>query len=82
MAQNITLLGATYSDVPAVELPKSGGGMAVFTDTSDADAVASNILVGKTAYVGGNLITGTSVMANATVTGTTLYLTDGFPISV
>ena len=32
MAQDITLLGATYSDVPAVDLPKSGGGTARFTD--------------------------------------------------
>lgn len=32
MAQNITLLGATYSDVPSVLLPKAGGGQAKFID--------------------------------------------------
>lgn len=32
MAQNITLLGASYPDVPAVLLPKTGGGMAAFYD--------------------------------------------------
>lgn len=32
MAQNITLLGADYPDVPAVDLPKTGGGTARFVD--------------------------------------------------
>ena len=34
MAQNITLLGAGYTDVPAVVLPKTGGGTAEFYDMS------------------------------------------------
>lgn len=32
MAQSITLLGASYPDVPAVDLPKTGGGTARFHD--------------------------------------------------
>lgn len=32
---NITLLGASYSDVPAVELPKTGGGTATFIDEEE-----------------------------------------------
>lgn len=32
MAQNITLLGASYSDVPAVTLPTTSGGTATFYD--------------------------------------------------
>lgn len=35
MAQDITLLGATYSDVPAVTLPKASGGSATFVDAED-----------------------------------------------
>lgn len=34
MAQDITIMGASYSDVPAVELPKTGGGVATFYDMS------------------------------------------------
>lgn len=35
MAQNITLLGANYSAVPAVQLPKTGGGTATFVDEAE-----------------------------------------------
>ena len=61
MAQNITLLGASYSDVPSILLPKTGGGTAQFDDTTIASnaASASDILAGKLAYVNGSLITGT-----------------------
>lgn len=35
MPQNITLLGASYTDVPAVQLPKTGGGTATFVDEDE-----------------------------------------------
>ena len=60
MAQNITLMGATYNAVPAVQLPKQGGGTAQFDDTTDANATADDIMSGKTAYVNGTKITGTA----------------------
>ena len=59
MAQNISLMGAEYTDVPAVVLPKTGGGTAQFDDTTDANATAEDVLTGKTAYVNGKKIIGT-----------------------
>ena len=59
MSQTISLAGATYSDVPSVQLPKQGGGYASFMDTTDADATAEDILENKTAYVNGVKLTGT-----------------------
>lgn len=47
MAQNITLLGASYSAVPAVTLPKTGGGTARFDDASVTTAVAGDVAQGK-----------------------------------
>lgn len=47
MAQNITLLGASYSDVPGVALPKTGGGTATFFDPSDTTAQAADVAAGK-----------------------------------
>ena len=43
MSQNISLLGATYSAVPAVTLPKQGGGTATFTDVTDTTAEAADV---------------------------------------
>ena len=53
MAQNVVINGVTYSDVPEVDIPKSGGGTAVFYDTSDADAGQGDVLSGKTYYKDG-----------------------------
>ncbi len=35
MAQNITIWGASYTAVPAVDLPKTGGGTARFIDEEE-----------------------------------------------
>ena len=53
MAQNVIINGVTYSDVPEVDIPKSGGGTAPFYDTSDADAGQGDVLSGKTYYKDG-----------------------------
>lgn len=62
MAQNVIINGVTYSNVPEVDIPKSGGGTAKFFDTADATADASEILTGNIAYGANGAITGT--MAN------------------
>ena len=61
MSQNITLLGASYSAVPAVTLPKTGGGTASFTDVTDTTAAASDVASGKYFYTSAGVRTqGTS----------------------
>ena len=61
MAQNITLLGASYSDVPAVLLPKTGGGTARFDDASVTTATASDVASGKVFVASdGTITTGTA----------------------
>ena len=58
MAQNVVINGVTYSDVPEVDIPKSGGGTAKFFDTSGADATSSDVLSGKTAFGSSGSISG------------------------
>jgi hypothetical protein len=53
MAQSVVINGVTYSDVPEVDIPKSGGGTATFYDTADADAGQGDVLSGKTYYKDG-----------------------------
>lgn len=48
--KNISLLGATYSNVPGVTLPVSGGGSATFYEISDTTAAASDVASGKYFY--------------------------------
>lgn len=48
--QSVVINGVVYSDVPQVEIPKSGSGTAVFYDISDTDLVAGEALAGKYFY--------------------------------
>ena len=70
MAQNVIINGVTYSSVPEVDIPKSGGGTAKFYDTASADAAQGDILTGKKAYGASGEITGN--MANNGATGGTI----------
>lgn len=59
MAQNVTIAGASYAGVPSVEIPKTGGGTALFVDTSGDTVAADKLLYGYTAHnAAGELITG------------------------
>ena len=70
MAQNVVINSVTYSNVPEVDIPKSGGGTAKFYDTTGADAAAGDILSGKTAFGASGSISGN--MANNGATGGTI----------
>lgn len=61
MAQNISILGASYSAVPAVLLPKTGGGTARFDDCTVVTAAASDVASGKIFVASnGTITTGTA----------------------
>ena len=61
MAQNMTLMGASYSDVPSVLLPKTGGGTARFDDASVTTATDSDVASGKIFLASnGTITTGTN----------------------
>lgn len=70
MAQNVVINGVTYSNVPEVDIPKSGGGTAKFYDTAAATAAAGDVLTGKTAFSATGSISGS--MANNGATGGTI----------
>jgi len=75
MAQNVIINGVTYSNVPEVDIPKSGGGTAKFYDTAGATAAAGDILTGKTAYGASGAIPGS--MPNNGATGGTIGTVNG-----
>ena len=66
MAQNLVINSVTYSSVPQIQVPTSSGDTAVFVDTSDATATASQMLNGATGYVDGELVTGNISSLSAT----------------
>ena len=77
MSQSITLWNATYNNVPAVDLPKTGGGTARFTDVTDTTATASDVASGTYFYTANGTRTqgtasgGGSTIESLTVTPTT-----------
>lgn len=80
MAQNVSLWGASYSNVPSIEVPKTGGGTAQFDDTTiDSGAAgAADITLNKKAWVNGVLLTGTNQGGGGTEAGTVTQDANGF----
>ena len=70
MAQNVVINGVTYSNVPEVDIPKSGGGTAKFYDTATADVTQADLLSGVKAYGASGEVTGS--MTNNGATGGTI----------
>lgn len=66
---NVTLWGASYPDVPAIEVPKTGGGTAAFTDVTDTTAAAADVASGKYFY------SAAGVRTQGTSTGGVTYST-------
>lgn len=78
MAQNISLLGASYSAVPAVTLPKTGGGTARFDDASVTTATASDVASGKVFLASdGTITTGTASGGSSVKTATGTFTGNG-----
>lgn len=67
---NITWLGASYSNVPWLTLPKTGGGTARFDDVTDTTATASTVLSGSSFHAANGTLTNGSVTFSTIYTGT------------
>ena len=66
MAQNVTIAGASYNAVPAIEVPKQGSGTAIFCDPTVTTAVATDVATGKYFLAAdGTLTAGTASGATA-----------------
>lgn len=82
MAQNVVINGVTYSNVPKVQIPKSGSGTATFTDTSDATLdTGDKMLASATAYANDTKYTGTIVTktsSDLTSSGATVTAPAGY----
>lgn len=78
----IVINNVTYSDVPEIQVPKSGGGTASFVDTSDATLDNGNkMLKNVTAYGGTTKYTGTietNTSSDLTVSGATVTAPAGY----
>lgn len=66
---NIIINGVTYSAVPSVQIPKSGGGTATFYDTNEADITSADVLTGKTGYSASGEVQG-GMANNGSTSGT------------
>ena len=69
MAKNVKINSVIYAEVPQISIPLAEGeGTAVFYDTSGATASSSDILSGKSAFLGNGTVAGT-MSNNGAVSG-------------
>ena len=79
MSQNVTIAGASYTDVPSITVPKTGGGTASFTDVTDTTAIASDVRSGRYFYTASGVFTegtgsgGGSTLITKTITENGTY---------
>lgn len=69
MAQNIVINGITYSEVPAIDVPKATSGTAKFYDTSSANITSADVMTGKTGFGASGSVSG-SIANNGSTSGT------------
>lgn len=80
MSKSVKINNATYENVPSVVIPLSTGtGNATFYDTTDATAVAADILTGKSAYGASGTVAG-SMTNNGAQTETITKVADSIKI--
>lgn len=76
MAQDVTIAGATYNDVPSIVVPKSNSGDAIFVDPTPTTATENDVLSGKNFFLAngtlstGNLIIPEPATSNPLMDGT------------
>ena len=73
MSQSISLWGASYTDVPGVLLPKTGGGTALFSDATPTTALAADVTSGKYFLAADGTLTQGTASGGGGTTWTTLY---------
>lgn len=82
MAQNVTLWGSQYSAVPALTVPKTGGGSASFYDVSDTTATAADVSNTKYFYTSSGVRTqGTNSGGGGTSKNAQIYQQTGTRIT-
>lgn len=67
MGKDIVIRGVTRQGIETFSAPISGGGTAIFRDTSGADAVAGDLAAGKIAFGAAGQIIGTNQPPSGTI---------------